>query len=55
MTRRVQHRVTGNTGTASHQVDHLTAYDGDLTGPWLHVQFDDGLSCWVRSVDLVDA
>ena len=48
---RVAHRTTGLTGTVT---GHCEALHGQ-PGPWLYVEWDDGLTCWVLETSVIDA
>lgn len=52
--RRVAHRETAAEGEidSNGPLQQLHAFDGG-DGPWVHVQFDDGLSCWVPTAQLI--
>lgn len=48
---RVTFTETGNTGTVRARTARFSLYDGGL-GPWLYVDFDDGLSAWVTEASV---
>lgn len=47
---RVRHRLTQAEGRVT--AIRLQLHPGDTVGPWVQVDFDDGLHCWVPEVNV---
>lgn len=48
----VTHKVTVARGRVTVTAERLSPYDGDV-GPWMFVEFFDGLRCWVPESELI--
>lgn len=53
MPRHVEHLETGLVGVARSRAERLHPWDPE--GPWLSVEWDDGLVCWVPEGEVRDA